>query len=229
LIKPAVHGTTGILKSAQEYGTSVRRIVVTSSVAAIDAPKEDAYVYTENDWNDASVREVKEKGSKASAGCKYSASKTLAERAVWDFISTNKASIKFDVVTCNPPFLYAPVIHEVTSKEKLNTEEDLANFVGDWFDARDLAEVHVDAIAREDLGGRRLVLAGGPLTRQDFRDNSALLPIHIPVGKPGYGDSKRHTFPSFSDASHKLIGRKFRTLSNTIEDTIESLRAKNLL
>lgn len=94
-----MNGTRSIFQSARDHGSSVKRIVVTSSTTAVnDAPTGPTH-YTENDWNDASVLEVY--GNKlghgpgrreASGMYKYKASKTLAERGVidtcnWDLLT----------------------------------------------------------------------------------------------------------------------------------------------
>jgi nucleoside-diphosphate-sugar epimerase len=52
LIDPAVKGTRGLLKSAHEYGKDVKRIVITSSFAAIVEPKpgQEPFVFTEENW-----------------------------------------------------------------------------------------------------------------------------------------------------------------------------------
>lgn len=65
------------------------------------------------DWNDESVRVVREKGIAASGGDKYAASKVLAERAIWAFVETNKASMDFDVVTILPGLNLGPVLQKV--------------------------------------------------------------------------------------------------------------------
>lgn len=46
-IGPALSGTTGILESALKFGTNVKRIVITSSVASVAEPKDEAYTFTE--------------------------------------------------------------------------------------------------------------------------------------------------------------------------------------
>ena len=76
LIKPAVEGTLAVMRAAQKH--KVKRVVITSSVAAImmhtDANKKD--VYDESDWSELEA-------------CKaYEKSKTLAEKAAWDFLSS---------------------------------------------------------------------------------------------------------------------------------------------
>jgi len=83
-IKPAVHGTIGILESALKYGkNSVKRIVTTSSTAAIVKSVSEPTILSEEDWNDISVKEVEEKGRDAPGQAKYRASKTLAEKGAF--------------------------------------------------------------------------------------------------------------------------------------------------
>lgn len=60
----------------------------------------------QNDWNNAAIKDVEENGNKASGFSKYSASKTLAEKAVWKFVEQNKSEINFDVATILPVFIY---------------------------------------------------------------------------------------------------------------------------
>ena len=78
LVDPAVNGTVSMLKSAAK-SKSVKRVVLTSSVAAItDEP--DGRVLTEADWNT---------GSSLTRN-PYYYSKTLAERAAWDFMGQER-------------------------------------------------------------------------------------------------------------------------------------------
>jgi nucleoside-diphosphate-sugar epimerase len=65
------------------------------------------------------IQQLKEKGKDVSAPDAYRASKTLAERAAWDFIEKEKP--QFDLVTVNPPFVLGPVIHQITKPDSLNT------------------------------------------------------------------------------------------------------------
>lgn len=78
--------------------------------------------YTEEEWNEPALKEVKELGKKASGMAKYAASKTLAERgmsgfhlnslvlmiafqAAWEVYNANKGSIGWDLTTLNPPYV----------------------------------------------------------------------------------------------------------------------------
>jgi dihydroflavonol-4-reductase len=80
LIKPAVDGTMGALRACHKH--RVKRVVITSSRAAIsfghNPPKE---VYSDSDWSDIDF--LTEKGVEFLGG--YTLSKTLAEKAAWDF------------------------------------------------------------------------------------------------------------------------------------------------
>ena len=115
-----MHGTTGILASALKHGAAVKRIVVTSSVAAVLEILPDPPIFTENDWNTQAVVEVETKGKASSPADKYRASKTLAERAAWDFWSGHKSEVGWDLVVLNPPFVFGPFLHEADSPENLN-------------------------------------------------------------------------------------------------------------
>ncbi len=85
LIVPAVNGTTGLLASARQFATTVKRVILTSTGTAIASPTAEPRTVDESDWNETAVREVREKGREASQIETYRASKTLAERAAWEW------------------------------------------------------------------------------------------------------------------------------------------------
>lgn len=120
LIAPALNGTLGVLRSTLAHGSSVRRIVITSSSATIVSQSTVPQVYNENSWNDAAVQEVQEKGREATQMVKYRASKTLAEKAAWEFYEKNKSSILWDIAVINPPWVLGPILHAVSSPKALN-------------------------------------------------------------------------------------------------------------
>lgn len=88
--------------------TSVKRVVVTSSTSSIVSPKTGPYVFTESDWNDSSPAIVEREGKNAPPDEMYSASKTLAEKAAWEFMLTHQDEIakKWDLVTLLPPYVF---------------------------------------------------------------------------------------------------------------------------
>lgn len=119
-IIPAVKGTLRVLESALAHGTSVRRVIYTSTCGAIRELNKVQRVYTEADWNDRAVAEVRARGREASQLEKYQASKVLAERAAWDFVEKNKGEIIWDLVVLNPPWIFGPTLQPVSTPDELN-------------------------------------------------------------------------------------------------------------
>ncbi|KAG6884850.1 hypothetical protein C0993_007783 [Termitomyces sp. T159_Od127] len=240
LVKPAVNGTVSILRSAQKNGSGVKRVVVTSSTAAILQAGVDK-VFTEADWNELAVTEIKEQGDTAPGMTIYRASKTLAEKAAWEFYNTNKANLKWDLSVLNPPFVFGPAIHELKNCESLNTSarqwydtvvgknqnESLFKAPGSsYIDVRDAAEAHTLALEKDAAGGERIIISAGPYIWQDWLDAAHSLvpspiPSHpnLPVGYPGVQPTGK---PMRYDASkaERILGLKYRTISEVTQDTL---------
>lgn len=70
------------MNSALKYGTSVRRIVVTSSTVAVNTFPSSPEVYDETNWNETATANVEKLGRDANNMEKYCASKTLAEKGI---------------------------------------------------------------------------------------------------------------------------------------------------
>ncbi|KNA02740.1 hypothetical protein SOVF_215820, partial [Spinacia oleracea] len=98
LLDPAIKGTNNVLRAAKEAG--VKRVVVTSSISAITpSPNWPADVVKNEDcWTDVEYCQKK--------GLWYPLSKTLAEKAAWEFAKENG----LDVVVVNPGTVMGPVI-----------------------------------------------------------------------------------------------------------------------
>jgi nucleoside-diphosphate-sugar epimerase len=104
VIGPAVAGVTGILGSLTKAGHK-GRIVTISSVAAIASVGLSGPVrFTDEDWNEESVKRCTELGAQATGVEKYAASKVYAERAFWKFFNDNKGQ-KFDGTAINPGYV----------------------------------------------------------------------------------------------------------------------------
>lgn len=92
LFRPAITGTESILSAVHRNNPNIRRIVITSSFAANLDPTlgmRPGYTYSEKDWNPI----TREAASQADGVVAYLASKTLAERAAWDFVDKQKVRI----------------------------------------------------------------------------------------------------------------------------------------
>jgi nucleoside-diphosphate-sugar epimerase len=92
-LNPAVQGTTQLLTSIKEHGPAVKRVVITSSCAAVidfDLPVGGGRVYTSEDWNPVSWDEAL---STKNLSVAYRASKKYAELAGW-FASPPSSNMK---------------------------------------------------------------------------------------------------------------------------------------
>lgn len=74
-LDPAIKGTTGILKAIKEYAPTVKRVVITSSFAAIVNGKQHPKVYSEKEWNPVTWEETMDhsqvyRGSKVCDTCR---------------------------------------------------------------------------------------------------------------------------------------------------------------
>ena len=159
LITPAVQGTQRALRFA--YAAGVRRAVVTSSIVAVfDENKRG--VQDESDWCD-----LKAKGTTA-----YAMSKTLAEKAAWDFVT----SAPDLALTCiNPGLVLGEPLdgHVGTSmdlvKRLLRGRDPMVPMLGfECVDVRDVAEMHLRAAEQPDTAGKRYLAAAGTMTMPDM-------------------------------------------------------------
>jgi nucleoside-diphosphate-sugar epimerase len=105
LIVPAVQGTTAILNSALKHGSTLKRVVLTSSAVAALEVTTVPRVFTESSWNEAALEAVKTKGSAAGPFVIYCASKTLAEKAAWEFVAAHNSEISWDLAVINPSLI----------------------------------------------------------------------------------------------------------------------------
>ncbi|KAJ7351307.1 D-lactaldehyde dehydrogenase [Mycena albidolilacea] len=230
LLEPAIKGTVGILESARKYGTSVKRVVVTSSCAAVLNISTTPQLLSELDWNDQAVQEVEEKGREASAGAKYRTSKTLAERAAWDFVKKHKGEIGWDVSVMNPPLVVGPVIHAVSSPDALNTSARMMYEAftkpgasaggGCWIDVRDLALAHVRALEKEEAGGERIIITAGAFSWQDWLDAAPPSSKYL-KGTPGAGKDAVHLLRYKNEKSIRILGLEYRSMEDTAAAAIK--------
>lgn len=153
LIRPAVDGTLRVLRAATASGT-VRRVVLTSSAAAINVGHDDHRRLTEADWS--TVDECPP----------YQKSKTLAERAAWDFVAALPEDRPLELVVINPGFILGPVQRAATSTSVDIVRRLLAHDVPGsprigWaiVDVRDLAAAHRLAMEVPGAAGNRYICA----------------------------------------------------------------------
>jgi nucleoside-diphosphate-sugar epimerase len=163
LIVPAREGTLRVLRAARDAG--VKRLVLTSSFAAIGyGHKPQSAPFNENDWTDLT-------GDGLSP---YVKSKTIAERAAWDFIASQPANLELSVV--NPVGVFGPALGPDYSTSILFVQRLMDGAVPGvprlYFgavDVRDVADLHIRAMTNPAANGERfLAVAGDFLSVRDM-------------------------------------------------------------
>lgn len=207
LVRPAREGALRVLRAARDAG--VERVVLTSSFAAIGyghAPTERPF--TEADWTEL------DSGRPLSA---YVRSKTLAERAAWDFIREEQGSAReggaLQLATVNPVGILGPVLGPDYSSSvelvKLLREGRLPRLPDVWFgvvDVRDVAGLHLLAMTRPEAAGERfLATAGDALSAQEV----ALL-IRGHLGSPAGDRVSTGVMPSWMIRAAAPFSRRVR-------------------
>ena len=154
IIDPALEGTKNVLKSVNET-SSVKRVVLTSSVAAIygdgiDSKNVPDGIFDETMWNTSSTPTMGE----------YSYSKTVAEKEAWKICEEQN---RWDLISINPSFVLGPALNAKADFESKKFALQLGN--GDlksgapditlgMVDVRDVADAHVKACFNESIKGR---------------------------------------------------------------------------
>jgi nucleoside-diphosphate-sugar epimerase len=150
LIVPAREGTLRVLRASLDAG--VERVVVTSSVAAVTGARQrPSRPLDEQDWSDPDNPKLSP----------YARSKTIAERAAWDFAREHDAAAK--LATVNPGAIVGPVLSEDRSFSLQAIERLLRGMPGvprigfSFVDVRDVVDLHLRAMTAPEAGGERFV------------------------------------------------------------------------
>lgn len=237
LIDTAVEGTLRVLRACAAAGT-VRRVVLTSSIAAIAYGHAEDALRTEADWT------VVERSPA------YQKSKTLAERAAWDFVAKLPAGERFELVVVNPGMVLGPLLSAATSTSHEPVRRLLAGDVPGtpqvgWapVDVRDLAVAHRLALETPEAAGNRYICAGEHLWMADiarilaeeygprgFRVPTRRLPDWLVRCVALFDKGVRLTVPTLgrteslsAGKAQRELGWTMRPVRETVLDTAESL------
>ncbi|KAF8326995.1 uncharacterized protein EI90DRAFT_3156366 [Cantharellus anzutake] len=236
VIGPAVEGTLGILRSAQQFGHNIKRIVITSSIASILESKDvPSYTFTEDDWNSKSEGIIEREGTNAPGEQKYATSKTKAEQAAWKFINENKG-LHFDLTTILPSVVFGPIIHEVKDVSALNATIALFRhcifngtldfFSNNFVDVRDVALAHVLALEVPEAGGERIIISSAPFFYQQSIDALIEARYKVPPREPREDTSVPHAAIMDNAKSKKILGINYRDFKETSVDTYAELQRR---
>ncbi len=168
LIGPARDGTLRVLRAARAAGA--KRVILTSSVAAVDTGWGAAApaAYDESHWTQI------ENPSSVSF---YAQSKTLAERAAWDYVRGEGAGLELTVI--NPVAVLGPAMSKDVSTSLGMVIAPLRRSMPAYpklhqgiVDVRDVAKAHVVAMERPEAAGERFIVCADTLW---FREVGAIL------------------------------------------------------
>jgi dihydroflavonol-4-reductase len=226
LIVPAREGTVRVLKAARDAGA--RRVVLTSSFAAVGYSPKEVRDYTEADWTDPDTPGLPP----------YPRSKAIAERAAWDFIGADGGDTQLVVV--NPTFIagpsLVPALRSTLTAFKAIIEGTMPALPRQRFgvvDVRDVAVAHITAMATPAAVGKRfLLLADGPTITwlglaQILRDYLGPAGKHVTTDEAPGEDPSPLTI--HNDRAKQELGWQPRPAEATIVETADSLYELGLI
>ncbi|TVU70059.1 NAD-dependent epimerase/dehydratase family protein [Cobetia crustatorum] len=250
LVRPAVEGTRNVLQEANRQ-SSVERVVLTSSCAAIYSDNADALdtprgCFDESVWNTTASLTHQA----------YSHSKTLAEQAAWQIA---EQQTQWRLVVINPALVLGPAIDANATSQSINIITQLCDGtlkvgVPDYgvgiVDIRDVAEAHVAAAFLPDARGRHLIAGHSSsfieLARllQQHADPRYLIPSRMlpkwlvwlagPLADKALtrkivARNVGHAFLFDNTRSREQLGLEYRPLAETLNDMFDQLVASGRL
>nr|XP_043613917.1 phenylacetaldehyde reductase-like [Erigeron canadensis] len=222
LIDPAVKGTLNVLSSCSKV-TSIKRVILTSSVAAVmynGSPLTPEVVVDESWFSDPVY-------------CKenklwYPLSKTLAEEAAWKFVK-EKA---IDMVTINPAMVIGPLLQPTLNTSaralfNLINASTYQNITVGCVHVKDVVDAHIMAFETPSASGRYCMSE----TVVHFSELVQILNKLYPSFKlpDKCADDTPVIKYQFSKERAKELGINYTPLEDGIKETIESLTEKNFL
>ncbi|WP_027383873.1 SDR family oxidoreductase [Epilithonimonas caeni] len=220
LIIPARDGALRVLKAAKRAG--VKRVVLTSSFAAVGySINIDGHIFTEKDWTDTNIPLPA-----------YIKSKTVAERAAWDFIENEGKGLEISVIC--PVGIFGPVLGEITSASLdiaiigiLNgTTNQSGNFTMGVVDVRDVADLHIKAMESPEAAGERFLANSDGV--MSFYDVAELIKKERPEKSANIAKMDK-TAPEFykemsNEKAKTILGWIPRSREEAILSSVDSLK-----
>lgn len=184
MLKPAVDGTLRVLRAARSEG--VKRVVLTSSALTMFGSMK-AGTFGPDDWTDPDAPKLNT----------YIKSKTLAEKAAWDFVADSDDGHKMELVTINPGGVMGPPLgRNITGQTMTFIDQMLRGkmpmvprMAFPMVDVRDVAKLHLQAMIHPDVDGMRLIASSA--TPGSFLDAAKIMK------DAGYEGPSTRQAPSF--------------------------------
>ena len=231
LIIPAIQGTRNIFNAANKYAPHLKRIVLTSSDAAIYSnidERNNKLTFNEQSWNSIKYHEAT-----VDAITAYYGAKSFAEKLAWEFMEMNTPNFTLSVV--NPSYVFGPQAYHCDPNHlnesnimigdllKKHGNDSFDNEVGGFIDVRDVAKAHLFAMSNGDAANRRLFLNNGQFSVQMILDivNKHWPDLSLIKGNPGSGPEDIKVLGRVDNsATRKFLPWKFLDLETTVVDTV---------
>jgi len=218
----------GLARAGAARDAGARRVVLTSSFAAVGYTPKPGAEFTEEDWTDPDTPGL----------AAYPRSKAIAERAAWDLMEQDSGGTELVVV--NPTFILGPTLTaELRSSMQLikamldGTMSVAPRARMGVVDVRDVADLHIRAMAEPKAAGKRFLgVADGPTTSfvevaGVLRRQLGPLAARVPTQEAPGEDRPRPVI--HNDRARDELGWRPRPVETTIVESAESLRDLGLL
>nr|AIZ74402.1 dihydroflavonol 4-reductase [Anthurium andraeanum] len=227
MIKPTIEGMLNVLRSCARASSTVRRVVFTSSAGTVSIHEGRRHLYDETSWSDVDFCRAKKM-----TGWMYFVSKTLAEKAAWDFAEKNNIDFISIIPTLvNGPFVMPTMPPSMLSALALITRNEphysILNPV-QFVHLDDLCNAHIFLFECPDAKGRYIcsshdvTIAGlAQILRQRYPE------FDVPTE---FGDMEVFDIISYSSKKLTDLGFEFKySLEDMFDGAIQSCREKGLL
>ena len=150
--------------------SSVKRCVVTSSVAAIKSGFREDQLPAGNTFDESHWAKLDNPMHP------YAKSKTLAEKAAWDFWASLPEAERFELVVINPSLIQGPSLGAGTDSECENfikgivtgSFPEIPRQSISFVDVRDVASAHLQALKVDEAKNRRFIVSGEDLWIREY-------------------------------------------------------------
>ena len=153
-IRPAVDGTMRALNAAKSAG--IKRVVLTSSMVSMLENADKSINVDSESWTNVKAKNVSA----------YAKSKTLAERAAWDFINAQTDATPMELSVVNPGPVFGPTLTGDLSGASMGMFKQMMSgkmpmvpqAAINMSDVRDIAKIHTLALENEKANGKRFIV-----------------------------------------------------------------------
>jgi dihydroflavonol-4-reductase len=220
LIVPARDGALRVLRAAKDAG--VARVVLTSSLSAVIYGNDRSRLFTEADWSNLD-------GQRIGA---YDKSKTISERASWEYVASVKDDSSMEMTVINPGLVLGPLLSSDwgTSGEMVKRIMDhkvpaIPNINFATVDVRDVASAHVAAMVSPHAAGERFLCAEANHSMMEIaqilKTNYGARGFTIPTGR----------LPSFAIKTMAIFDKTVRLALNDLDSlqNVDTTKIRSVL